>query len=142
MRLRSLHGSPILFLLHRLLSLGCSLGVAMEEVNLRSQHVLETCSAFVDVVVAAGAAEQFGPGCLAGDLERGRDGRNGVCLGDDEQEGETHGGGTSHRPTPREAEQRPRGHAVVPSRPVLWVMSFSPNGPSGVAPTDRSPGLP
>ena len=90
MRLLSLHGSPILFLLHRLLSLGCSLGVAMEEVDLSSQHVGEACSAFVDVVVAAGAAEQFGPRCLAGDFERGRDGSDTVCLGNDEQEGNTH----------------------------------------------------
>jgi hypothetical protein len=43
--------------------LGCGLDVAVEEVDLRSQHVGEACSAFVDVVVAAGAAEQFGPRC-------------------------------------------------------------------------------
>ena len=53
--------------------LGCSLDVAVEEVDLRSQHVGEACSAFVGVVMAAGAAEQFGPRCLAGDFERGRD---------------------------------------------------------------------
>src|SRR4029077_3189651 len=47
--------------------LGCGLDVAVEEVDLYSQHVGEACSAFVDVVVAAGAAEQFGPRCLAGD---------------------------------------------------------------------------
>ena len=52
--------------------MGCGLDVAVEEVDLRSQHVDEACSAFVDVVVAAGAAEQFGPRCLAGDFERGR----------------------------------------------------------------------
>ena len=87
--------------------LGCGLDVAVEEVDLRSQHVGEGCSAFVDVVVAAGAAEQFGPRCLAGDFERGRDGRDTVCLGNDEQEGDTDGGGASFRPTPGEAEQRP-----------------------------------
>ena len=64
--------------------MGCGLDVAVEEVDLRSQHVGEACSAFVDVVVAAGAAEQFGPRCLAGDFERGRDGRDTVCLGNDE----------------------------------------------------------
>jgi hypothetical protein len=31
--------------------------------------------------VATGAAEQFGPRWPAGNLEGGRDGRNGVCLG-------------------------------------------------------------
>jgi len=41
--------------------LGCGLDVAVKEVDLRSQYVGEACSAFVDVVVAAGAAEQFGP---------------------------------------------------------------------------------
>jgi hypothetical protein len=75
----------------------------MEEVDLRSEHVGEACSAFVDVVVAAGAAEQFGPRCLAGDFERDRDGDT-VCLGNNEQEGNTHGGGASYRPTPGEAE--------------------------------------
>jgi hypothetical protein len=40
----------------------------VEEVDLRSQHVGEASSAFVDVVVATGAAEQFGPRCPAGDL--------------------------------------------------------------------------
>src|SRR4029453_1123499 len=63
--------------------LGCGLGVAVKEIDLRSQHVGEARSAFVDVVVATSAAEQFGPRCPAGDLERGRDGRNGVCLGYD-----------------------------------------------------------
>src|SRR6266542_2301050 len=85
---------------------------------------LPFCSCCIDF--SHGAAEQFGPRCLAGDLKRGRDGRNGVGLGDDEQEGETHGGGGSHGPTPREAEQRPRGHAVVPSRPILWGHKFLP----------------
>jgi len=71
------------------------------------------------VVVAAGAAEQFGPRCLAGDFERGRDGRDTVCIGNHEQEGNTHGGGASYRPTPGEAEQRPCCDAIVPWRPVL-----------------------
>jgi hypothetical protein len=52
--------------------------VAVEEVDLRAQHVGEPGSAFVNVVVAADAAEQFGPRCLAGNFERGRDGRDGV----------------------------------------------------------------
>jgi hypothetical protein len=69
--------------------MGSGLGVAVEEVDLRSQHVGEACSAFVDVVVTTGAAEQFGPGCPAGDLERGRTERNGVCFRDNEQEGDT-----------------------------------------------------
>src|ERR1700719_3242615 len=69
--------------------LGCGLRVAVEEVDLRSQHVGEARSAFVDVVVTTTAAEQFGTRCPAGDLERGRDGRNGVCLGDNEQKGDT-----------------------------------------------------
>src|ERR1700722_17884418 len=99
--------------------LGCGPGVAMEEVDLRSQHVGEACSAFVDVVVAAGAAEQFGPRYLAGDFERGRHGRDTVCLGNDEQEGNTHGGSAPYRPTPGEAEQRPCCDAVVPWRAVL-----------------------
>src|SRR5437762_11617921 len=93
---------------------GCGLGVAMEEGDLRSQHVREACSAFVDVVMATGAAEQFGPRCPTSDLERGRNGRNGVCLWDDEQERDTDGGGASHGSTPGEAEERPRGHAVLP----------------------------
>jgi len=76
----------------------------MEEGDLRSQHVGEACSAFVDVVMATGATEQFGPRCPAGDLERGRDGRDGVCLGDDEQEWDTDGAGASHGSTPGEAE--------------------------------------
>src|SRR5580693_1913129 len=99
--------------------LGCGLRVAVEEVDLRSQHVGEACSAFVDVVVTTAAAEQFGTRCPAGDLERGRDGRNGVCLGENEQKGDTHGGSASHSSTPGEAEQRPRGHPVVPYRPAV-----------------------
>ena len=67
----------------------------MEEIDLCSQHVREACSPFVDVVVTAAAAEQFGPRGPAGHLERGRNGRNGVCLGDDEQERDTDGGGAS-----------------------------------------------
>src|SRR4029450_12012383 len=59
----------------------CDLGVAMEEVDLCSQHVREACSPFVDVVMATAAAEQFGPRCPASHLERRRNGRNGVCLG-------------------------------------------------------------
>ena len=93
--------------------------MAVEEVDLCAPYVGETGSALVDVVVAAGAAEQLGPRCLAGDFERGRDWRDAVCLGNDEQEGDTHGGGASYGPTPGEAEQRPRGDAVVPWRPVL-----------------------
>jgi hypothetical protein len=57
------------------------LGVAMEEVDLCSQHVREACSPFVDVVMTAAAAEQFGPPCPAGHLERPRHGCNGVRLG-------------------------------------------------------------
>jgi hypothetical protein len=64
--------------------LGWGFGVAVEEVDLRSQHVGEARAAFVDVVMPTGAAEQLGPRCFAGDLKRGWDGRNGVCLGDDE----------------------------------------------------------
>src|SRR6266404_5202422 len=101
------------------LLLGCGLRVAVEEVDLRSQHVGKACSAFVDVIVTTAAAEQFGPRCLAGDLERGRDGRNGVCLGDNEQKGDTHGGSASYWSTPGEAEQRPSCHAIVPYRPIL-----------------------
>ena len=52
-------------------------------------------------------------------LEGGRDGRNGVCLGDNEQKGDTHRGSASHWSTPGEAEQRPRGHPVAPYRPIL-----------------------
>src|SRR6266566_122078 len=99
--------------------LGCGLRVAVEEVDLRLQHVGEACSSFVDVVVTTAAAEQFGPRCPAGDLEGGRDGRNGVCLGDNEQKGDTHRGSASHWSTPGEAEQRPRGHPVAPYRPIL-----------------------
>ena len=55
--------------------------------------------------LAAGAAEQFGPRCLAGDFECGRDGRDTVCLGNDEQEGNTYEGGASYRPTSTKAEQ-------------------------------------
>ena len=39
--------------------LGCGLDMTVEEIDLRSQHVGEACSAFVDVVVAAGAAEKI-----------------------------------------------------------------------------------
>src|SRR6266849_2908707 len=92
----------------------------MEEVDLSSQHVGEACSSFVDVVVATDAAKQFGPRCPAGYLERGRDGRNGVCLGNDEQERYSHGGGASNGSTPREAKQRPSGDAVVPRRSIFW----------------------
>ena len=105
----------------------------VEEVDLRSQHVGEACSAFVDVVVTTTAAEQFGTRCPAGDLQRGRDGCNGVCLGNNKQKGDTmmstlkngsrnlgtHGGSASHWSTPGEAQQRPRGHPVVPYRPIL-----------------------
>ena len=87
-----------------------------KEFELDAQNVGVASSAFVDVVVATGAAEQFGPQCPARDLERSRNGRNAVCLGDDEQEGHTHAC-ASHGPTPREAEQRSRGYAIVPSRP-------------------------
>lgn len=87
---------------------GCGLGVTMEEGDLRSQHVGEPCSAFVDVVMTTGAAEQFCSRCPAGNFERGRHRRNGVCLRDDEQEGDTHGAGASHGSRPRDAEQRPR----------------------------------
>src|ERR1700730_1942097 len=106
--------------------LGCGLRVAVEEVDLRSQHVGEARSAFVDVVVTTPAAQHFGTRCPAGDLERGRDGRNGVCLGDNEQKGDTHGGSASHWSTPGEAEQRPRGHPVVPYRPILRGHKFLP----------------
>jgi hypothetical protein len=58
--------------------------VAVEKVDLRAQHVGEAGSALVDVVVAAGAAEQLGPRCLAGDFERGRDGSDVVCFRNDE----------------------------------------------------------
>src|SRR5882762_2723445 len=69
--------------------LGCGLGVAVEEVDFGSQYVIETRSTFVDIVVATGTAEQFRPRRLAGDLECGRDWRNRVCRGDDEEEGDT-----------------------------------------------------
>jgi hypothetical protein len=49
----------------------------------------------------------------------GRAIRTGVCLGDNEQKGDTHGGSASYWSTPGEAEHRPRGHAVVPYRPIL-----------------------
>src|ERR1700688_4680852 len=120
--------------------LGYGLGVAMEEVDLRSQHVGEACSAFIDVVVAAGAPEQFGPRCLAGRFECG-----GAIL--------SASGTTSRRGTRTEAARRTgrrqeklssdraatRSYHGVPS---FGVMSFSPNGPSGVAPMDNSHGLP
>ena len=120
----------------------CGFRTAVEEVDLSSQHVGEARSALVDVVVTTAAAEQFGPWCSASDFEGGRDRRNGVCLRDNEQKGQTNGGSASPWSTPGEAEQRPRGHPVVPSSPIFGVMSFSPNGPSGVAPMDRSPGIP
>src|SRR4029077_970202 len=90
-----------------------------KEFELDAQHVDVACSAFVDVVVATGAAEQFGPRCLARALERRRKGPTAARLGDNEQEGITHAGGASHGPTPREAEQRARVYAIVPSRPIL-----------------------
>src|SRR5206468_188683 len=98
---------------------GCNLGVTMEEVDLRSQHVGEACSPFVDVVMATAAAEQFGTRCPARHLERGRNGRDGVRLWNDEQEGDADGAGASHGSTPGEAEQRPRGHAVMPLSAIL-----------------------
>ena len=97
--------------------MGCGLDVAMEEVDLRSQHVGEACSAFVDVVLAAGAAEQFGPRCLAGGFERG-----GAILS---ASGTTSSKGTRTQAARRtgrrqeKAEQRPCCDAVVPWRPVL-----------------------
>src|SRR4029077_18198190 len=91
-------------------SVSRGLCVAVEVVDLRSQHVGEACSAFVDVVVTTAAAEQFGPRCPAGDLEGGPAGRKGGGRGDNEQKGDTHGGSASHWSTPEEAEQRPRGH--------------------------------
>jgi hypothetical protein len=56
--------------------------------------------------------EEFSPRCLARDFERSLDGRDGVFLGDDEQEGDAHGGGASYGPRPGEAEARPRGSAT------------------------------
>src|ERR1700722_9321937 len=120
--------------------LGCGLDMAMEELDLRSQHVGEACAAFIDVVVAAGAAEQFGPRCLAGGFERG-----GAML--------SASGTTSRRGTRTEAARRTgrRQEKLSSDRaatrschgvPSFGVMSFSPNGPSGVAPMDKSPGLP
>jgi hypothetical protein len=57
--------------------------VTVEEVDLCAQYFGEACAALVHVVVTARAAEQFGPGCLAGDFEGGRDGRDAVCLRND-----------------------------------------------------------
>src|SRR4029077_10113917 len=113
-----------------------------KEFELDAQHVDVACSAFVDVVVATGAAEQISPRCLARDPERSRNGRNAVCLGDDEQEGNTHVGGASRGSTPREAEQRPRGYAIVPLRPIFRGHQLLPERASGVAPIENSPGLP
>jgi hypothetical protein len=68
-----------------LLSVRRGLSVTTKEVDLRAPHIGEAGTPFVDVVVAARAAEQFSPRRLAGDFERGGDGRNVVCLGDHEQ---------------------------------------------------------
>jgi hypothetical protein len=54
--------------------------MTMKEVDLRAQHIGETGAALVDVVMAAGAAEQFSPRRFAGDFECGRHGRNAVGL--------------------------------------------------------------
>ena len=114
--------------------------MAVEEVDLRSQHVCEARSAFVDVVVTTTAAEQFGPWCSASDVEGGRDGRNGVCLGDNEQKGDAHGGCASYWSTPAEAEQRPRGHPVVPYRPILWGHKLLPEWAVGSSADGQVPG--
>ena len=105
--------------------LGCDLDVAVEEVDLRSQHVGEACSAFVDVVVAAGAAEQFGPRSLAGDFERGRDGRDTVCLGKYEQQGIV-----PWRPVLR-------GHELLSERAVRRGADGQVPGPSVTSDVDR-----
>ena len=101
---------------------------------------LRSSLAFVDVVVTTTAAEQFGPWCSASDVEGGRDGRNGVCLGDNEQKGDAHGGCASYWSTPAEAEQRPRGHPVVPYRPILWGHKLLPEWAVGSSADGQVPG--
>ena len=122
--------------------MGCGLDVAVEEVDFRSQHVGEARSAFVDVVVAAGAAEQFGPGALRATSSAAG---TGAILS---ASGTTSRRGTRTevaRRTGRRQEKLSSDRAATRSChgvPSFGVMSFSPNGPSGVAPMDKSPGLP
>src|SRR6266566_6417528 len=91
----------------------------VEEFDLDAQHVVEALTALVDVVVAAATAIQLATGGLLGDADGRVDRGHRVLLGDDEQDGAANGGGASYRPTPREAEQRPRGNPIAPFGAVL-----------------------
>src|SRR5258706_7655462 len=88
--------------------------VPVEEFDLDAQHLIEAPATLVDVVVAAATAIQLATGGLLGDADGRADWRHRVLLRDDEQDGAANGGGTSHRPTPGEAEQRPSGDAITP----------------------------
>src|SRR5213083_2516274 len=96
-----------------------SRSVPVEKFDLDAQHVVEAPAALVDVVVAAAAAIQLATGGLLGDADGRVDRGHRVLLGDDEQDGAANGDGTSYRPTPGEAEQRPRGNPIAPFGAVL-----------------------
>jgi hypothetical protein len=116
--------------------------VVVEEVDLCAQHVGEAGSALVDVVVAAGAAKQLGPGALRATSSAAG---TGAMLS---ASGTTSSKGTrteAARRTGRRQEKLSSDRAATRSChavPSFGVMIFSPNAPSGVAPMDRSPGLP
>src|SRR5258708_39098889 len=86
----------------------------MKKFDLDAQHVGEAPAALVNVVVAAAAAIQLTTRGFLGNAHGRIDRRPRGLLGNDEQDGAAKGGGTAHRPTPREAEQRPSGDAITP----------------------------
>ncbi len=84
-----------------------------------------------------------------GDADGRVDRRHRVLLRDDEQDGAANGGGTSHRLTPGEAEQRPRGdtitpfgavfrgHELLPEEGILGAANGQLTGPAGAGQVTR-----
>src|SRR6266581_8868918 len=126
-----------------------SRSVPAEKFDLDAQDVVEAPTALVDVEVAAAAAIQLATGGLLGDADGRVNRRHRVLLGDDEQDGAANGGGTSHRPTPGEAEQRPSGdtitpfgavfrsHEPLPEERVLGGANGHLTGPAGAGQVNR-----
>ena len=88
--------------------------MAVKELEFDAQHFVEAHTALVNVVVASATAIELAEGGFFGNAYRRTDRCHRVLLGNNKQERTADSGGAAHWPTPRKAEQRPRGDTITP----------------------------
>jgi hypothetical protein len=88
--------------------------MTVKEFELDTQHFMEAHTALVGVIVATATAIELAERSFFGNAYRRTDRCHRVLLGNNKQERTADSGGAADRPTPRKAEQRPRGDTITP----------------------------